>query len=108
MIDFVKEHKLLDESIENISDNNAIIHATGGGAYKYADLFEKEFEGKVKLNKYDEMQSLVDGMIFVLSFAKNPSFSFREGEGQVFVDNKITNIKDNKNASTGDLTLLDL
>jgi len=54
------------------------------------------------------MQSLVDGMIFVLSFAKNPSFSFREGEGQVFVDNQITNIKDNKNASTGDLTLLDL
>jgi pantothenate kinase len=81
-IDFVKEHKLLDEAIKNDGDSNnqidsenkyqAIIHATGGGAYKYADLFEKEFEGKVKLNKYDEMQSLVDGMIFVLSFAKNP------------------------------------
>ena len=54
------------------------------------------------------MQSLVDGMICVLSFAKNPQFSYREGEGQIFIDNQITNIKDNKNSSTGDLTLLDV
>ena len=65
-IDFVKSHHLLDSAIEThkalsgqsevpVGHGQAIIHATGGGAYKYADLFEREFEGQVKLNKYDEM-----------------------------------------------------
>ena len=49
-IEFVKEHDLLEESQEPVT-----IHATGGGAYKYQDLIDKEFAGKVKLNKYDEM-----------------------------------------------------
>ena len=37
--DFVTQAKqlnLIDESLERV-------HATGGGAYKYSDLFEKEF-----------------------------------------------------------------
>jgi pantothenate kinase len=29
----------------NSGDETTIIHATGGGAYKYQDLFEKEFDG---------------------------------------------------------------
>ena len=72
---------MLEEEIKKAGEEQAVIHATGGGAYKYSDLFEKEFDGRVKLSKYDEMQSLVDGMIFVLSYAKNPSYTFREGEG---------------------------
>jgi len=32
-----------------------LIHATGGGAYKYADLLNSEFDGKVKFKKHDEM-----------------------------------------------------
>jgi pantothenate kinase len=59
-----------------------VLHATGGGAFKYTDLFMKEFDQKVTLKKYDEMQSLVDGMYFVLNYAKEPSYTFREGEGK--------------------------
>jgi len=33
------------------------------------------------------MQSLVDGMGFVLNFAKNPSYTFKENEGQIMVEN---------------------
>ena len=43
-IDFVKNHDLLEEQ-----DGKAIIHATGGGAYKYQDLIHQEFGGKVEL-----------------------------------------------------------
>jgi len=57
----LKDHKLID-----LDQEETIIHATGGGAYKYADFFEKEFQGKVKLEKHDEMSSLVNGMSFVL------------------------------------------
>jgi pantothenate kinase len=32
------------------------------------------------------MQSLVDGMSFVMSFSKNPSFTYREGEGKRMVE----------------------
>lgn len=32
------------------------------------------------------MQSLVDGMGFVLNFAKNPSYTFRENEGKNMID----------------------
>ena len=73
------------------------MHATGGGAYKYQDLFEQEFEGKVKLRKHDEMQSLVDGMTFVLANAKNSSYTFREGEGKKVVETivpGVTNVQD--------------
>lgn len=64
-IDFVKHHDLL-----HLDQEETLIHATGGGAYKYSDLFEKSFDGRVKLRKHDEMQSLVDGMSFVLNYAK--------------------------------------
>lgn len=60
----MKEHKLVDE-------NTRWIHATGGGAYKYNDLFEKEFGPMgVTLKKHDEMESLVNGMSFILNYAK--------------------------------------
>jgi len=42
----------------------------------------KEFGSELILKKYDEMQSLVDGMYFVLNYAKDPSYTFREGEGK--------------------------
>jgi len=82
-IDFVKHHKLLEPES---GIDESVIHATGGGAYKYHDLFQKEFEGKVKMCKHDEMQSLVDGMSFVLSFAKNPSYTLKTGEGKKIIE----------------------
>lgn len=51
------------------------IHATGGGAYKYQEHFAKHFGSELKLHKYDEMASLVNGLSFVLRYANSPSFS---------------------------------
>lgn len=78
--DFAREGGLIDSSIERV-------HATGGGAYKYQEVFEKEFGPLgVQLVKHDEMESLVNGMAFVLNCAKDPAFSFRTGEGKKYVN----------------------
>jgi len=53
-----------------------VIHATGGGAYKYNDLFDSEFSSLgVSLKKHDEMESMVNGMAFVLNYGKEAAFS---------------------------------
>ena len=36
----------------------------------------------MKLQKHDEISSLVNGMSFVLNFAKDSSYTYREGEGK--------------------------
>mgnify|MGYP001558025940 CR=1 FL=1 len=61
LIKFVKDHKI-------INDSTVRLHATGGGAYKYQTLFEQEFGSitNFKLLKHDEMESMVNGMTFVL------------------------------------------
>ena len=60
------------------------MHATGGGAYKYQDVFEKEIGSGsalgIKLVKHDEMETLVNGMAFVLNYAKDSSFNWIKGE----------------------------
>jgi hypothetical protein len=54
------------------------------------------------------MQSLVDGMTFVLANAKNSSYTFREGEGQKTVDsvvpgvNIVTNSSEHKTEDDSD------
>ena len=78
-----------------LEEDQTIIHATGGGANKKHDLFENEFEGRVKLQKHDEMRSLVDGMSFVLSCAKEPSYTYREGEGKKMIPSEHFTIKGN-------------
>lgn len=72
------ESSKIDEFIQFVKDNNLVdttIHATGGGAYKYQENFTKHFGSSVKLHKYDEMASLVNGLSFVLRYANNPTFS---------------------------------
>lgn len=70
---------MIDESLERV-------HATGGGAYKYSDLFEKEFKPMgIQLIKHDEMESLVNGMAFVVNYAKDPAFTFSSGEGKKYL-----------------------
>ena len=44
------------------------------------------------MRKHDEMQSLVDGMTFVLANAKNSSYTFREGEGKKSVDTIVPGV----------------
>ena len=74
-----REDELIDSSVERV-------HATGGGAYKYQDVFEKEIGSGshlgIKLIKHDEMETLVNGMAFVLNYAKDSSFNWIKGEKQ--------------------------
>ena len=79
-ITFAKDTCMIDPSLERI-------HATGGGAYKYQTLFENEFGRQgVQLMKHDEMESMVNGMAFVLNYAKEPAFTFRgNSEGKKYV-----------------------
>lgn len=52
------------------------IHATGGGAHKYAELFDKEFGSRgVQVKKHDEMASMVNGFQFVLQCANRSAYS---------------------------------
>ncbi len=57
-------------------DEGGIIHATGGGSYKYQPEMELFSQPRgIKIQKYDEMASMVNGMQFVLRYAKNPSYT---------------------------------
>jgi len=69
-VDFIKSNDLVGTTI----------HATGGGAHKYADIFEREFVQKgVQVHKHDEMASMVNGLAFVLKYANKSSFSVTRG-----------------------------
>ncbi|CDW79019.1 UNKNOWN [Stylonychia lemnae] len=83
-IKFAKQHKLIDKDSQHI-------HATGGGAYKYNDLFEEEFgQMGVQLKKHDEMESLVNGMSFILNYGKEPAFKYIQGEGKKYLPREST------------------
>ncbi|XP_042496273.1 pantothenate kinase 2-like [Macadamia integrifolia] len=59
------------------SNDNAIIKATGGGAYKFADLFKERIG--VGLDKEDEMDCLVAGANFLLKAIRHEAFTHMEG-----------------------------
>ncbi|KDO69623.1 hypothetical protein CISIN_1g042742mg [Citrus sinensis] len=54
------------------------IHATGGGAYKFADLFKERLG--VSLDKEDEMDCLVAGANFLLKAIRHEAFTHMEGQ----------------------------
>uniref|UniRef100_A0A6N2LDN0 pantothenate kinase n=1 Tax=Salix viminalis TaxID=40686 RepID=A0A6N2LDN0_SALVM len=60
------------------SNGNAVIKATGGGAYKYADLFKERLG--VSLDKEDEMDCLVDRTNFLLKAIRHEAFTHMEGQ----------------------------
>ncbi|KAL6182431.1 hypothetical protein ACLB2K_043852 [Fragaria x ananassa] len=59
-------------------NENAVIKATGGGAYKYADLFKERLG--VGLDKEDEMNCLVAGANFLLKAIRHEAFTHMEGQ----------------------------
>ncbi|KAK7291629.1 hypothetical protein RIF29_06933 [Crotalaria pallida] len=63
---------------DNVADRNAIIKATGGGAYKFADLFKERLG--VSLDKEDEMACLVAGANFLLKAIRHEAFTHMEGQ----------------------------
>lgn len=44
----------------------------------------------IQIKKHDEMESLVNGMSFILNYAKQPAFTFKETEGRSFLAKKET------------------
>lgn len=49
-------------------------------------MFESEFGALgVKVNKHDEMESLVNGMSFILNYGKESAFTYTEGEGKKYI-----------------------
>ncbi|KAM3703885.1 hypothetical protein ACB098_04G130700 [Castanea mollissima] len=60
------------------ANNNAVIKATGGGAYKFADLFKERLG--VSLDKEDEMDCLVAGANFLLKAIRHEAFTHMEGQ----------------------------
>lgn len=60
------------------ANDNAVIKATGGGAYKFADLFKERLG--VSLDKEDEMDCLVAGANFLLKAIRHEAFTHMEGQ----------------------------
>ncbi|PON98966.1 Type II pantothenate kinase [Trema orientale] len=56
---------------------NCCVKATGGGAYKYADLFKEELG--IYLDKEDEMDCLVAGANFLLKAVHEEAFTYTDG-----------------------------
>lgn len=56
---------------------SAVIKATGGGAYKFADLFKERLG--VSIDKEDEMNCLVAGANFLLKAIRHEAFTHMEG-----------------------------
>ncbi|GFP88033.1 pantothenate kinase 2 [Phtheirospermum japonicum] len=68
------------------SDKN-IIKATGGGAFKFADLFKEKL--CIILDKVDEMSSLVAGANFLLKAVHREAFTYMDGQKEyVQIDHK--------------------
>ncbi|GJM99355.1 hypothetical protein PR202_ga16446 [Eleusine coracana subsp. coracana] len=58
--------------------DDIVIKATGGGAYKYADLFKERLG--VSLEKEDEMDCLVAGANFLLKAIRHEAFTHMDGQ----------------------------
>ncbi|XP_057738408.1 pantothenate kinase 2-like [Arachis stenosperma] len=82
-LDFINSKQLHRGGAESpyadgATDGNAIIKATGGGAYKYTDLFKERLG--VSLDKEDEMDCLVAGANFLLKAIRHEAFTHMEGQ----------------------------
>ncbi|KAB2609337.1 pantothenate kinase 2 [Pyrus ussuriensis x Pyrus communis] len=60
------------------TNESSVIKATGGGAYKFADLFKERLG--VSLDKEDEMNCLVSGANFLLKAIRHEAFTHMEGQ----------------------------
>ncbi|KAB2001527.1 hypothetical protein ERO13_D11G000700v2 [Gossypium hirsutum] len=83
-LDFISSKQLHNGRIDSHYWNseapnkeNAVIKATGGGAYKFADLFKERLG--VSIDKEDEMDCLVAGANFLLKAIRHEAFTHMEG-----------------------------
>ncbi|XP_068663639.1 pantothenate kinase 2-like [Aristolochia californica] len=59
------------------NDNGVVIKATGGGAHKFADIFQERLG--INLDKEEEMDCLVNGANFLLKTIHHEAFTHMEG-----------------------------
>ncbi|XVE75033.1 hypothetical protein DITRI_Ditri12bG0064900 [Diplodiscus trichospermus] len=80
-LEFISSKKLclggFHDSTAHSSDN-IFIKATGGGAYKFADLFKEKLG--ISLEKEDEMDCLVTGANFLLKAVHQEAFTYLDGQ----------------------------
>nr|CAD1842813.1 unnamed protein product [Ananas comosus var. bracteatus] len=84
-LDFISSKQLHRGGIDSpswrsgtISDDNITIKATGGGAFKFADVLKERLG--VSLDKEDEMNCLVSGANFLLKAIRHEAFTHMEGQ----------------------------
>ncbi|KAJ1290564.1 hypothetical protein BS78_02G253600 [Paspalum vaginatum] len=82
-LDFISSKQLHRGGVDSPSwrsdaqPDDIVIKATGGGAYKYADLFKERLG--VSLEKEDEMDCLVSGANFLLKAIRHEAFTHMDG-----------------------------
>uniref|UniRef100_A0A0E0EU69 Pantothenate kinase 2 n=1 Tax=Oryza meridionalis TaxID=40149 RepID=A0A0E0EU69_9ORYZ len=83
-LDFISSKQLHRGGVDSPSwrsgaqPDNIVIKATGGGAFKYADLFKERLG--VSLEKEDEMDCLVAGANFLLKSIRHEAFTHMDGQ----------------------------
>ncbi|RZC59172.1 hypothetical protein C5167_006472 [Papaver somniferum] len=77
-LEFISSKQLHLGSSEISSGNSATIKATGGGAFKFADLFKEKLG--VSIDKEDEMDALVAGANFLLKAISHEAFTHVGGQ----------------------------
>ncbi|KAJ6719581.1 PANTOTHENATE KINASE [Salix purpurea] len=78
---FISANKLLLGGLqnqENPTSDKSFIKATGGGAYKFSDLFKEKLG--ISLEKEDEMECLVTGANFLLKAVNHEAFTYLNGQ----------------------------
>ncbi|KAL0357920.1 UNVERIFIED_CONTAM: Pantothenate kinase [Sesamum calycinum] len=76
-----------DQGNEAPAGDEQIVKATGGGAFKFADLFKEKLG--IILDKVDEMSSLVAGANFLLKAVHREAFTYMDGvKNYVQIDHK--------------------
>lgn len=74
LLDFMHEHWLGSTAKER--HGNRCVRATGGGAYKYSEIFESSIG--IKLTRLDEMTCVVAGLNFLLTAVDMEVYAFKQ------------------------------
>lgn len=80
-IDFIQSKQLCLTGCQHhgsSADEKCVIKATGGGAYKFTDLFKEKLG--ICLGKEDEMDCLVAGANFLLKSVHDEAFTYMDGQ----------------------------
>ncbi|CAB4255217.1 similar to Saccharomyces cerevisiae YDR531W CAB1 Pantothenate kinase (ATP:D-pantothenate 4'-phosphotransferase, EC [Maudiozyma barnettii] len=84
-------HKIIRKYNNNDYENTRLV-ATGGGAFKFKSLLDKEFNQlKDPIVQLDEMACLINGLDFFIHTISDEVFTYSETEGQLLRGINVTN-----------------